>query len=130
MNRLTYKLNAEEQKEYRSRYIQFEYLPIPDYDIKRGNYDRISTDMIYNKLGQLEDIEEQIGCPLEVRVKIFTGAKVYDSNGTEYEVQYVYENEFMATDGTCDDNGIDNEYHFLFNEYNQFWWLDNGEKSE
>jgi hypothetical protein len=75
-------------------------------------------------------LEEELGCPLEVRVKIFTGAKVYDSNGTEYEVQYVYENEFMAADGTCDDNGIDNEYHFLFNEYNQFWWLDNGEKSE
>jgi hypothetical protein len=58
MERLTYKLNAEEQKEHRSRYIQFEYLPIPDYDIKRGNYDRISTDMIYNKLGQLEDLLE------------------------------------------------------------------------
>jgi len=153
MNRLTYKLNAEEQKEYRSRYIQFEYLPIPDYDIKRGNYDRISTDMIYNKLGKIEDLldqynvkdleeldklltmatsyeelSKQIGCPLEVRVKIFTGAKVYDSNGTEYEVQYVYENEFMATDGSCDDNGSDNEYYFQFNEYNQFWWLDNGEK--
>jgi hypothetical protein len=71
MDRLTYKLNAEEQKEHRSRYIQFEYLPIPDYDIKRGNYDRISTDMIYNKLGQLEDLEEQLGCPLDVVVKAF-----------------------------------------------------------
>jgi hypothetical protein len=78
MNRLTYKLNAEEQKEYRSRYIQFEYLPIPDYDIKRGNYDRISTDMIYNKLGRLEDLEEQIGCPLDVAVKALLNG-VYES---------------------------------------------------
>jgi hypothetical protein len=82
------------------------------------------------KLGKFEDLEEQIGCPLEVRVKIFTGAKVYDSNGIEYEVEYVYENEFMATDGSCNDYGIDNEYYFQFNEYNQFWWLDNGEKSK
>ena len=69
MERLTYKLNAEEQKEHRSKYIQFEYLPIPDYDIEHGNYDRITTDMIYNKLGKLEDLEEQIGCPLEVIAK-------------------------------------------------------------
>jgi hypothetical protein len=94
MERLTYKLNAEEQKEHRSRYIQFEYLPIPDYDIKRGNYDRISTDMIYNKLGKLEDLmekynvnEEDIERALIVKKIIQNGSIYYedeDGEGTYY----------------------------------------------
>lgn len=64
--RLTYKLNEQEQEEHKTKYLKFEYFPIPDYCIEKGNYGRISSDMIYNKLGQLEDIEEELGCPLDL----------------------------------------------------------------
>lgn len=34
-----------------------------------------------DKLGKLEDLEEKIGCPLEVRCKIATFEEVFDENG-------------------------------------------------
>lgn len=76
-----------------------------------------------NKLYELEDLEEEIGCPLEVRCKVNTGTYVYDENGNEYEVEYLYSLSFMATDGRCDDNGTTIENEFLWQDYKQFWWL-------
>ena len=60
MNRLTYKLDEP----IKTKYLNYEYKRIPDYDINRGNYGRISDDMIFNKLGKLEDIEEELGIDL------------------------------------------------------------------
>ena len=60
MNRLTYKLDEP----IKTKYLNYEYKRIPDYDINRGNYGRITDDMIFNKLGQLEDIEEELGIDL------------------------------------------------------------------
>lgn len=57
--RLTYKLNEQEQEEHKTKYLKFEYFPIPDYCIEKGNYGRITSDMIYKKLGQLEDLMEK-----------------------------------------------------------------------
>jgi hypothetical protein len=112
-----------------NRLTKEDILSFPITSFGRSIGKQLASQVVHELLGY-KQLEEQIGCPLDVRVKIFTGAKVYDVNGVEYEVEYVYENEFMATDGSCNDYGIDNEYYFLFNEYNQFWWLDNGEKSE
>lgn len=55
MNRLTYKLD----KPIKTKYLNYEYHRIPDYDIDRGNLGRISDDMIFNKLGKLEDLLEK-----------------------------------------------------------------------
>lgn len=129
MNRLTYKLNAEEQKEHRSRYIHFEYLPIPDYDIKRGNYDRITTDMIYNKLGRLEDLEEQIGCPLEILIKaILHGIYILDNRtrklkffsiqdiSTRFEEEITDDGNMYLVIGSYDEN-------VEVDQYKKTWWL-------
>lgn len=76
-----------------------------------------------NKLGKLEDLEEEFGCPLEVRCKVTTGTYIYDENGNEYEVEFLYSLSFMATDGKCDDNGITIEAEFLWKDYKKTWWL-------
>lgn len=62
MSRLTMKLDEP----IKTKYLNYEYNRIPDYDIVRGNFGRISDDMIFNKLGRLEDIEDELGCPLDV----------------------------------------------------------------
>ena len=60
MNRLTYKLDEP----VKTKYLNYEYNRIKDHDIMRGNLGRITDDMIFNKLGQLEDIEEENGLDL------------------------------------------------------------------
>ena len=60
MIRLTYKLDEP----VKTKYLNYEYNRIKDHDIMRGNLGRITDDMIFNKLGQLEDIEEEIGMSL------------------------------------------------------------------
>lgn len=55
MSRLTMKLDEP----IKTKYLNYEYNRIPDYDIVRGNFGRISDDMIFNKLGQIEDILEE-----------------------------------------------------------------------
>ena len=66
MNRLTYKLDEP----IKTKYLNYEYKRIPDYDIMRGNLGRITDDMIFNKLGKLENIEEEIGVDLIKAVEL------------------------------------------------------------
>lgn len=78
MNRLTYKLDEP----IKTKYLNYEYNRIKDYDIDRCNFGRITDDMIFNKLGKLEDIEEEIGIDL---ITLFKALKkgifvAYDSS--------------------------------------------------
>ena len=66
MKRLTYKLDEP----IKTLYLNYEYKRIKDYDIDRGNFGGISDDMIFNKLGKLEDIEEELGMELKVYHKL------------------------------------------------------------
>ena len=54
MNRLTYKLDEP----IKTKYANYEY--------NKNSKQKISNDMIFNKLGKLEDIEEECGCPLDI----------------------------------------------------------------
>lgn len=87
MSRLTYKLNEKEQEEHKTKYLKFEYFPIPDYCLELGNSGRITSDMIYNKLGKLEDLmekynvnEEDIERALIVKKIIENGFVYYDND--------------------------------------------------
>lgn len=66
MNRLTYKLDES----IKTKYLNYEYNRIKDYDIDRCNFGRITDDMIFNKLGKLEDIEEELGIDLIKAVEL------------------------------------------------------------
>ena len=72
MNRLTYKLDEP----IKTKYLNYEYNRIKDHDIMRGNLGRITDDMIFNKLGQLEDIEEDIGMSLLTLFRILKKGQI------------------------------------------------------
>ena len=64
MNRLTYKLDEP----IKTKYSNYEY--------NKNSKQKISNDMIFNKLGKLEDIEEEFGCPLDIISKALKYSKL------------------------------------------------------
>jgi len=70
-----------------------------------------------------QEQEKQLGCPLEVRLQVDCDAIVYDEDGYEYNVDYVYKNNFICHNGQCDDFGCDYEFTFNWNDYKNTWWL-------
>ena len=67
MNRLTYKLDEP----VKIKHSNYEY-----HKILKRNPEKISNDMIFNKLGKLEDIEEEFGCPLDIISKALKDRKL------------------------------------------------------
>lgn len=123
--RLTYKLNEQEQEAHKTKYLKFEYFPIPDYCIEKGNYGRISSDMIYNKLGELEDIEQELGCPLDVVFRALKdGIYIEDNTFNTFEKYNVRGIELIGLSvinkicnyGECD-------FTCYYDEYKKKWWL-------
>lgn len=93
MKRLTYKLDEPIE----TKYLHYDYKRIADYDISRGNYGRITDADIYNKLGQLEDIEEKLGIDL---ITLFKAVKngIYRRSGKKYEIIRFIPHEYLVFD--------------------------------
>lgn len=77
MGRLTYRLNEREEENMSSKYLHYKYCRVPDYDLDRGNPGRITNDMIYNKLGELEDLEEELRIDLIKVLKAIKQGYIY-----------------------------------------------------
>ena len=73
MNRLTYKLDEP----IKTKYSNYEY--------NKNSKQKISNDMIFNKLGKLEDIEEEFGCPLDAIFKALKDRKLMSINAISSE---------------------------------------------
>lgn len=73
MTRLTYKLDEC----IKTKFLNYEYGRIKDHDIMRGNLGRITDDMIFNKLGKLEDIEDELGIDLEILYKVLKSENIW-----------------------------------------------------
>ena len=68
----------------------------------------------YDKLGKLEDLEEQLGCPLEVFVKLHTATNVYDKYGNQYKIEEVQGDVVM----------VDSDFvYFSLKYYKTLFWL-------
>ena len=95
-----------------------------DERIKIGNYycspdSETSLKPVYDKLGKLEDLEEQLGCPLEVRERAFDNG-FYDADGNHYICEhYVPYLKSMHTRGIMRHT----EKHFDLKDYKKTWWL-------
>ena len=76
MNRLTYKLDEP----VKIKHSNYEY-----HKILKRNPEKISNDMIFNKLGKLEDIEEEFGCPLDAIFKALKDRKLVSINAISSE---------------------------------------------
>lgn len=115
MERLTYKLDEP----LSNKYLHYEYMIIADYDINKGNYGRITNDKIYNKLGRLEDIEEELGIDLITLFKALKeGILVNKGKWWLPKCLLVY---MMADDEyafVCD------SYIYKLKDYGKAWWLD------
>ena len=94
---------------------------IIDMNIVRGYEVKNQTDA-NNKLGKYEDLEEKIGCPLEVRCKVVFGLIVYNKNGEQLRVGTIYADKFLA-------NCFGYIYELKYVEYKKTWWL-KSDKSE
>jgi hypothetical protein len=83
---------------------------------------------ITHKLGKLEDLEEELGCPLEVVFKVLKGEKILCENEEYYgSLRWnFYTREFVFDLNT--DKEITN-FYLKTNDYGKNWWL-KGEKNE
>ena len=76
MNRLTYKLDEP----IKIKNLNYEYNKNSKNRSTQCNLEKISNDMIFNKLGKLEDIEEEFGCPLDAIFKALKDRKLVSIN--------------------------------------------------
>lgn len=72
------------------------------------------------KLGKLEDLEEELGCPLEVVVKALQNGVYYEdaANNMRYMVADLHFN--LAGDFVL---YFDDEEYLLARNYKKTWWL-------
>ena len=110
------------------------YPKVPCYvDIMTENYTTKNKKLAINKLGKIEDLEEEIGCPLEAlfnALKNGVYAREDDSQFYKYEMQQVR--------GICR-NGLicisknapypECDFTLLYINYKKTWWL-KADKSE
>ena len=108
MGRYTRKDIDGEGYEIKGCGCQGDYMPITDNE----------PDMI-DKLGEFEDIEEVLGCPIEVREQAFNNG-FYDENGNHYYCEhYVPYLKEMHTRKIMQGESK----KFKLNEYKIKWWL-------
>ena len=66
-------------------------------------------------VGHYEDLEEQIGCPLEVRLKVTHNTSIYDVEGNEYIVSHIDKEVFEVYSMFY--------MTFRWEHYKKTWWL-------
>lgn len=81
----------------------------------------------YEKLEKIENIEEEIGCPLNIVFKALKEEKIYFENGT-YSTDFVLQRT-PAWAFAIYDNLINNKEIVIIKDYGKTWWL-KGEKNE
>lgn len=124
MNRLTKNIsNKQTYCGYEVKDCKYQQI----YDFKRYNEleDYVDSDLTLaiDKLGKLEDLEEQIGCPLDVRCKVVCDSIIYDENGIEYKVVYIHKEYFDCEEPFDNDIGYTKLCAFEWKGYKKTWWL-------
>ena len=125
MNRLTYKLDEC----IKTKFLNYEYGRIKDHDIMRGNLGRITDDMIFNKLGQLEDIEEELGIDLIILFKALkNGFYHIDENKHIYKMKPTKGNGgamnfYACLDSIIAEDTFGDQYIYSLKDYGKVWAL-------
>lgn len=91
------------------------------YDEKQKMYIRLSSRLaVDNKLGKLEDLEEQLGCPLDVLMNALNGCIYYmDDDCLECEVNPYLVKDYHGFAFDIFDYGS----WFYLSDYKKTWWL-------
>lgn len=91
------------------------------------NYESIAnSDTIKDKLGRLEDIEEQLGCQLEVAFKalmngIYTKESIFDNELDLFEVRGIEKKGVSVISQFC--GYADCDFTCEYKDYKKTWWL-------
>lgn len=75
------------------------------------------------KNAKYKQLEEQLGCPLDVRCKVVTDSVIYDENGVEYKVVYAYMDYFDCENPFDNEMGYCDLCAFGWADYKVTWWL-------
>ena len=90
---------------------------------------------VYNKLGKLEDLEDELGCPLEVREKTLNSFYCPKfENDKKLVNYYVYafssEELFVRLIYNSYDDIYNEETTVLLEDYQKTWWLKGDRRDE
>ncbi len=94
--------------------------------LKHLRYDLIENAV--DKLGAHEDLEEEIGCPLEIRCMLETDQYIFDKYGEPYQIKTFYKNFFVARYRGKQERLEGFGYYnvitdFPYSDYKKNWWL-------
>ena len=92
-----------------------------DYSVAESLRHSDVRDYLYSinqKMGKYEDLEEQIGCPLEVRCKLYEGQEIYDRTNRKCEITHLYKRDFMVKVKVQQDI----TFRILYKNYKKTWW--------
>ena len=95
------------------------------------NLDKVEDKNILDcrtKLGKLEDLEEELGCPLEVLFKAL-GNNVYDETGKAWYIEHYYQEFRRYEIHSVRYYGKLCDMKFKTKDYKKTWWL-KADKSE
>lgn len=68
-------------------------------------------------------LEEQVGCPLDVRCNVVCDSYIYDENGIQYKVAYIAKEHFDCEDPFDNDMGYTKLCAFDWKDYKKTFWL-------
>lgn len=98
----------------------------PKIDGYMPKYDNGVYIQYMNKLGQLEDIEEELGCPLKVRDRALKQDEIFyvEKNQTKM-IRVIAMNYGYINNGECVLNCLANGIWFCLptKDYQKTWWL-------
>ena len=79
------------------------------------NINNSTTVDVYNKLGKLEDLEDELGCPLETIIEATTNG-IIDFEGKKHEVVFAQYYLFVVEEDEL-------RHAFALKNYRKSWWL-------
>ena len=103
--------------------MNYEYKRISDYDIDRCNFGRITDDMIFNKLGKLEDIEEELGIDLITLFKALQNGVWYKDYKDNDKIKFA---DDIEENMKCKELIVPAKYTIIglkFRDYGETWAL-------
>ena len=122
MSRLTKKLTTNSNYEIQLLQRGLTYVTNTPYN-----------EQIIDKLGQLEDLEDELGCPLEVVFKALKQGYIYVDMGIfEFpKIKDIQKQEvnFVNFGGKYFHIGYTSDYSLALCDYSKTWWL-KGDRSE
>lgn len=111
-----------------------EFLSISKEEYRKQVHEAPTYKEVYTKLGKLEDLEDELGCPIEVVFKALKEGLIIEAYDDELDISSIETFEpnelvldFVAKSIITGEEYID--YVFPLENYKKTWWL-NGDRSE